>query len=444
MGAVRPQTPHRSPRQAFGGTWIGPSARKAWQEGWLWMMNEPMEANLLFARALGLGNGWKVIKSEMNVEGRRLGLWLDFEAGAQFACPQCEQWCPVHDTVEKKWRHLDFWQHRTELRARVPRIKCEEHGVLQAQVPWARPGSGFTLMMEAMILLLGQEMTVSAAASYLGENDTRLWRVLDHYVMAAHRQKDWSQVTRIMVDETSARRGHRYVTVVLDADSHDLLFMVQGRSGQALVEFAAAMPAHQARPEQITHVVMDMSPAYIAGAEQAFPQARIVFDHFHIMKLAGEALDEVRKALRKQGADLFGGLWALRGNSWTRSAEQQALRLQLGRSYPKLGRAMALRETLQDVLAEADVGSLHWWLGWAARSRLEPFRKLARTIKDHFQGILAYLETRLTNAAIEAVNGILQMAKRMARGFRNFHYFRLAAYLKAGHLNIHQSPFSPT
>ena len=403
-----------------------------------------MDANRLFERALGLGNGWKVIKSQMDVEQRRLELWLDFEVGAQFACPQCQQWCPVHDTVEKKWRHLDFWQHRTELQARVPRIKCEADGVLQAEVPWARPGSGFTLMMEAMILLLCQEMTVSAAANHLRENDTRLWRVLDHYVMAAHREKDWSQVTRLMVDETSARRGHRYVTVVLDADRHDLLLMVEGRSSDALAQFAAAMPEHQAHPGQITHVVMDMSPAYIAGAQSVFPHARIVFDHFHIMQLAGAALDEVRKNLRAQGAEMPGGLWALRGNVWTRSAEQQRLREQFCASYPQLGRAMGLRDALQDVLATAEVSNLRWWLGWAARSQLNPFRKLARTIKSHLQGILAFMETRLTNAAIEAVNGILQMAKRMARGFRNFHYFRIAAYLKAGHLNIHTPQLSPT
>jgi len=400
-----------------------------------------MDANLLFEKALGLGSGWKVVKSEMNVAERRLKLWLDFAKGAQFPCPQCEQWCPVHDTVEKKWRHLDFWQHRTELVARVPRIKCEEHGVLQSPVPWARPGSGFTLMMEAMILLLCQEMTVSAAAEHLGEHDTRLWRVLEHYVMEAHQKKDWSGVTRLMVDETSARRGHRYVTVMLDADSGELLLMVEGRSGEALAQFAQAMPAHGAQPAQITHVVMDMSPAYIAGAQKAFPQAQIVFDHFHTMKLAGEALDQVRKSLRAATA---GGLWALRGNVWTRSAEQQALREQLCKSYPKLGRAMALRDHLQDVLASKEVEALQGWLGWAARSRLDPFRKLARTIKDHFEGILAFMETRLTNAAIEAVNGILQMAKRMARGFRNFHYFRLAAYLKAGHLNLYDPQNSPT
>ena len=184
-----------------------------------------MDANVLFSKALGLGSGWKVVKSEMDVGGRELKLWLDFEPGSLFACPQCGEFCPVHDTVEKKWRHLDFWQHRTELNARVPRTNCQEHGVLQAAVPWARAGSGFTLMMEAMILLLGQQMSVSAAARHLGESDKRLWRVLEHYVMEAHGAKDWSHVRRIMIDETSARKGHRYVTVVLDAQSHDLLLM---------------------------------------------------------------------------------------------------------------------------------------------------------------------------------------------------------------------------
>ena len=162
---------------------------------------------------------------------------------------------------------------------------------MQAAVPWARPGSGFTLMMEAVILLLGQQMSVSAAARHLGESDKRLWRVLEHYVMEAHLAKDWSQLRRLMIDETSARKGHRYVTVVLDAESHDLLFMVEGRSAQAITEFLAAMPAHGAKAEAITEVVMDMSPAYIAGVQTHFPNARIVFDLFHIMKLAGEALD---------------------------------------------------------------------------------------------------------------------------------------------------------
>jgi transposase len=192
-------------------------------------------------------------------------------------------------------------------------------------------------MMEAMILLLGQQMSVSAVARHLAESDKRLWRVLEHYVMEAHAAKDWSQVRRLMIDETSARKGHRYVTVVLDAESHDLLLMVEGRSAQAVTELVAAMPAHRAKAEAITEVVLDMSPAYIAGVQTHFPKARIVFDLFHIMKLAGEALDAVRKSLRQQGADLTGGLWALRGNEWTRSQEQLDLRRKLARTYPNPG-----------------------------------------------------------------------------------------------------------
>ncbi len=395
-----------------------------------------MQENILFGQALGLGSGWKVTKSEMNLAGQQLNLWLDFEAGCYFACSKCGEYCPVHDTVEKKWRHLNFWQHRTDLIARVPRTHCEKHGVLQTEVPWARSGSGFTLMSEAMILILCREMSVSAASQHFGETDKRLWPVIDHYVTEAHEAKEWSGVRRIMIDETSAKKGHRYVTNILDADNHELLLMVEGRSAEAVTQFLEAMPAHQAQAEQITEVVMDMSPAYISGVQMHFPKARIVFDLFHIMKLAGEALESVRKSLRKQGADLRGGLWALRGNEWTRSEEQLQIRKDLARTYPKLGRALALREALQNVLADKDLSSLKWWFSWADRSKLQPFRKLSKTLKKHFHGILAYWETGLTNAAMEAVNGLLQTAKRIARGFRNFHYFRLASYLKASRLKI--------
>ena len=291
-------------------------------------------------------------------------------------------------------------------------------------------------MMEAMILLLGQQMSVSATARHLGESDKRLWRVLDHYVMEAHGAKDWSQVRRIMIDETSARKGHRYVTVVLDAQSHDLLLMVEGRSAEAVAEFVAAMPAHGAKAEAITEVVMDMSPAYIAGVQAHFPNARIVFDLFHIMKLAGEALDAVRKNLRKQGGRF--DRWALGHPGQRMDALSRATRAapQAGppirsSDAPSLCARRSKRSWPMEICPPFVGGC-----GWADRSRLEPFRKLSRTLKDHFHGILAYLQTRLTNAAIDAVNGLLQMTKRIARGFRNFHYFLIATYLKAGRLNL--------
>jgi transposase len=133
-------------------------------------------------------------------------------------------------------------------------------------------------------------------------------------------------------------------------------------------------------------------------------------------------------------------MWSLRGNAWNLTEERQEQRKNLCRQFTKLGRAMSLRETLQGIYASSDrqvaEAELDWWCGWAARSRLSPFRGLAKTVRQHWDGILAYFDIQLTSAAIEAVNGIIQLAKRMARGFKNFVYFRTAAYQRAGKLNL--------
>jgi transposase len=213
-----------------------------------------------------------------------------------------------------------------------------------------------------------------------------------------------------------------------------------GRSAEALGAFAKALAEHGGDPSQIEAIAMDMSPAYIKGALSCFPLARIVFDKFHVMVLAGQALDETRRELQRQGVDLKGAMWSLRGNSWNLSQERQEQRKNLCRKYTKLGRAMSLRETLQAIYTNSDRHSaeaeLAWWHSWAMRSRLSAFRDLAKTVREHWDGILAYFDTRMTSAAIEAVNGVVQLAKRMARGFRNFVYFRTAAYQRAGKLKL--------
>jgi transposase len=405
-----------------------------------------MDARTLFTLALQLGPEWKVTDCVLDEQARRLTLTLGFVSGSRFAAPGAahQLLCPVHDTVERRWRHLDFFQYETELVARVPRVKTPEGQVVQAAVPWARPGSGFTLLFEALAMLLCREMPVQSAAELLREEDTRLWRLLKHYVEEAAARESWALVTRVLVDETSARRGHRYVTSVVDADSRKLLFMAEGRGADTLGQFVAALRAHGGRPEQIEFVSMDMSVSYQAGARAYLPAAQIVFDHFHLMQMAGGALDEVRKALRREGGDLTGGLWAIRGNEWTRTEEQIALRKRLCGQYPRLARALLLRETLQDVLAGSDPEVLRWWTTRALRSRLAPFQKLARTIRAHWEGIVAFMQTRLTNGLIEAINGLLQVAKRMARGFRSFANFRAVALLKAGKLTLALPQLLPT
>lgn len=384
------------------------------------------------------------MRCEFDGEPKRLELWLDFEPGTRFAPPGRTELSPVHDTVEKQWRHLNFFQFETLLHARVPRVWTDEGKVVQVEVPWARPGSGFTLMFEALAMMVCQRMPVSEAGELLAEQDTRLWRILIHYVAQAQRRRDWSKVKRVMVDETSARRGHRYVSCVVDVETRELLLMAEGRGSDVFAVFAQELIEHGGHPEQIELICMDMSPAFKKGAQESFAHAEIVFDHFHVMQMAGKALDEVRKQVRREGADLQEGLWALRGNENTRSAEQIQRRRELCARYPKLGRAMGLRETLQDILAEEDAESLRWWIRRAKLSRLEPFRKLAFCLQEHWSGIVAFLKTRVTNGVIEAINGLLQLAKRSARGFRSFKYFQAVAYLKAAKLKLDLPPLLPT
>jgi transposase len=407
-----------------------------------------MESKELFEMALGLSGGWRVERSEFAGEPRKLEIVLGYAPGQHFSCPQCGQLCAGYDASEKRWRHLNFFQYPCELVARVPRVDCPEHGVRQIEVPWARVGSGFTLMMEAAVLMLAREMTVSAVAEYLGESDTRLWRVIRAQVAAAHAADDWSQVKAIAIDETSVRKGRHYVTVVLDADTRRLLYLAPGRSGQALVDFRAALLARGGDPARITTVVMDMLHCYKRGVRENFPQAQVIYDRYHVMVMAGEAVELVRRRLQNEGAALKGSLWILRGNAESLNAQKQAVRADLSRRYKALGRALGLRAALQEVYAVSSALTgeemLEWWCRWAQRSRLPSFGKLVETIRANWQGILAYFTHRYTQGPIEAINGIIQLAKRRARGFRNLNYLRAIAYHLAGRLTLQLPPLLPT
>jgi transposase len=157
----------------------------------------------LFQLALGLVPPWMVADAKFDVDKKRLDIEIDFKVGGRFACPECGKAdCPVHDTVKKTWRHLNFFQHEAFLHARVARIDCPDCGVRLVNVPWARPGSGFTLLFEAFVMTLVKDMPVAAVARLVGEHDTRLWRLVQHYVETAVARMDLSELRRIAIDET--------------------------------------------------------------------------------------------------------------------------------------------------------------------------------------------------------------------------------------------------
>jgi hypothetical protein len=164
----------------------------------------------VFGAALGLVPPWQVVSVEFDELLGRVEIGLDVPRGSRFACPEpgcANRVCPVHDTIEKSWRHLDFFEHQAFLAARAPRVVCPEHGVHLVAVPWARPGSGFTLLMEVAMLTFAKEMPISPLAAMAREHDTRVWRVIEHHVGAARAGLDFSGVTQVGMDETSARRG---------------------------------------------------------------------------------------------------------------------------------------------------------------------------------------------------------------------------------------------
>jgi transposase len=362
-------------------------------------------------------------------------------------CPACGEQCPGYDAVEKRWRHLNFFQYRCELVAKVPRVNCPRDGVRLSEVPWASAESGFTLLFEAMVMLLAAEMPISDVAQMMGEQDTRLWRLIRRLVDKAHAEKDWSKVKAIAIDETSARRGRSYVTVVMDMDTRAVLYLSPGRDSHAVRSFCEQLRAHGGDAATIRWVAMDMLHCYAKGVRENFPNAQIVYDRYHVMVMAGEAVDEVRRELQRDGVQLKGSLWVLRGNQWNLSAEQQEHRATLAKTYKPIGRALALRSALQDVYCASKAQGaelLRCWCRWAARSRLKPFKKLAQTIRRYWNGIISYFDSRITQGAIEAINGIIQLAKRRARGFRNFLYLRTIAYWNTGRLNIDTSALLPT
>ena len=365
-----------------------------------------------------------------------------FERGGQFPCPECgRSGCKAHDTVNKKWRHLNFFEHETYLHAQIPRVKCPDCGVRQVHVPWAREGSGFTLLFEAFLLTLAKEMPVNAVARIVGEHDTRIWRVLHHYVEQARSGRDDSDVTNVGLDETSTKRGHNYISLFVDMDKFRVLFATPGKDARTLEAFREDLEAHGGQAEQIRHMCCDMSPAYIRGVEDTFPKAAITFDKFHVMKAINEGVDEVRRMEQKTRPELHKSryVWLKNPGNLRQSQKDTLERLDVKKLNLKTARAYHIKLTFQDLYDQSRRSAeafLKRWYFWATHSRLQPMIDAARTIKRHWDGILQWFDSRISNGILEGLNSLIQAAKAKARGYRSTRNLVTIIYLIAGKLNV--------
>jgi len=395
----------------------------------------------LFQLALGLVPPWMIKTVNFDADKKRLDLEIDFKTGGRFPCPDCGTVdCPTHDTVMKTWRHLDFFQHQAFLHARTPRIICPKCGVRLVGVPWARPGSGFTLLFEALVMTLVKHMPVAAAARLIGEHDTRTWRIVFHYVEEALARVDLADLRRICIDETAAKRGHDYITLFVDIDRRRVVYIADGKDADTVAEFADHVDARGGDASRVKEVCVDMSGAFIKGVTENLTEAEITFDKFHVMKLIGDAVDKVRRAESKSRPELKRSRYLWLKNETNLNAAQRATLGSLRHTNLKTARAYHLRLAFQDIYKEysREWATLHLdrWYSWARRSRLEAMKQVAATIDRHKDGILAWFDSGIANGLIEGINSLVQAAKAKARGYRNRKTLKVVTYLIAGKLDL--------
>ncbi len=423
-----------------------------------------LHVETLFTAALGLQAPWVVEKADLNTAKHRIDFEISYQ-GQRLACPQCgtpDQ--PIHDRNRRSWRHMDFFEFEAWLHAEVPRVGCTVCGkTTQIPVPWAREGSGFSLLFEALSLTLCQGLPVRQAAQMLRVRDKQLWGRIKHYVAQARAKQDMSAVRVVGIDETSLKKGHNDITVAHDLDAKRLLFATPDKDHKTVEAFAVDLEAHGGDRTAIAHACIDMSAAYAKGIDKSLPNAQISYDRYHVVALANEAMDEVRKAEWRTDSErvheALGDLtprerrsvmWAMRRNpsGWT---DKQANAMHwLKRANLKSARAWRLKMGLRVVFAHArshnDVAQaaadMKSWISWARRSRLDSFKRLGATLKEHFEGVLRGMLDHRSNAFVESMNGLLQQARRAARGYRTAANFIAVAYLRLGKLtHLPASPF---
>jgi transposase len=417
-----------------------------------------MTPEKLFQELLGLGLNWEVVESRFERESGTVFLEIR-ETSRLWESTRCPKdgglvFCYDH-TEELIWRHLNVFQHRCEITCRLPRGKCRQCGhVFRVRPPWEGLSTHFTKEFEAFALLLMREMPVSKVGELVGETDTRLWRMLFRQVDAAYAEADYSNVCCVGVDEMNVHKGQEYVSVFADLVAKRVLFATEGKDKDTLAKFVETLEKHNGHRHAITQVSMDMSAAYQAGVAQNCRSAQVVFDKFHVIQNANNAVDKVRKVEIRLGGE---GVWeALNKSQWLWRKNPNNLTDKERERMDKIkdknlctAKAYQMRLVLQDIYRSANATVARhrfkvWcrWVRWVARfykSRLfASMVKLAQMVETHLAGILAHWKWGVTNAFMEGLNSVFSATKRKARGYRSTTHLITMLYFVAGKLRLPQ------
>ncbi len=406
-----------------------------------------MQGRDIYAQILGIRSPWTVIDVTTDGAKQEVTVFVERAPDSACACPACGKESPRYDSRRRRWRHLDTCQYKTVVEADVPRVECPEHGVQQLRVPWAESNSRFTGLFEAVAINWLKEASISAVARMMRLTWKEVDGVMLRAVVRGLGRRKLTAPERMGVDETSFQKRHEYVTVVTDLDGSTVLYVSDDRKAESLAAFYRQLtPAQRKR---IAVVAMDMHGPYIAATKEAVPDAerKIAFDKFHVAKHLGDAVDKVRRDEHREL--LAADDWTLKHSKylWLQRPENvdpvmwdTAFKL-LRESNLRTSKAWAMKELAMSLWGYASRGwaTKAWekWIAWVRRSRLDPMKKVAATIRNHLEGIVNAIVLRATNAASESVNSKIQKVKRMACGFRNRSRFRNAIYFHLGGLDLH-------
>ena len=348
-----------------------------------------------------------------------------------------------YDSSIRTWRHVFLGAWPVYIEFLSTRLRCPHHGVLHEAVGWAAPGSQFTLDFEQIVAWLAKEMNFTAITQLMRLSWPTVASIVQRVVGRELDEKRLDDLFVIGVDEISYRKGQKYITVIANHLTGKVVDMVDGRSAKSLGKFFDALGPE--RTAKLKAVSMDMGKAFISEVSNRAPQAEIAFDPFHVVKLANEALQEVRRNEARQAKGTVGAKF-LKGTRWAllkapedlSSAEQLRLALVAQVNAP-VYRAYLLKEELRALYAcgpRAAKSHLDAWLSWASHSKLPPFAKLARTLRQYKQGILAAIRLRLSNGRLEGLNNKIRMLQHRAFGFHSAAALIAMVFLTCGDVPV--------
>ena len=406
-----------------------------------------MSQEIIFAAAMGLVDPWYIVKVEFKpgkakLRSGRLDIYIDFKVGSKFKDPASSVLCGVHDTVERKWRHANFFQHECYVHAFVPRIKKSDGSVQQVQVPWAMEGSSFTLLFEALGMLLVQEgMSLSGAGRMVNEDSRVIGRIIGRYVDQALEEQPLQQVEVLGIDEVSTQKGHHYLTILSDSKRKKIVGVGVGKGKEAVLDGLKDMETRKSMAMKVKYTTIDFSPAYLSAVLEYLPDSTLIYDRFHLEQLLSRAVDTVRKQEQTEAIELKKTKYIWLRNEDSLTVKQRAKIYYLSYCFPKIGQAYRLKELFKQIFNNADMSSaledLNEWMKIASKSKIVPIQNFLNTLRAHWSGIINYFTKQYTNAFAEQLNSTIQLIKRVARGYRNIDNYITMIYFKLGGLNFH-------